>query len=374
MPPWGALDTPECTPPRPWKADLRLSDQEIATLNAWHEAGAPMGDPNDAPEGLTPAQTYFELADADKELTPLAPFVAGGDDGDTFRCFVLDLDATQDLFLNAVQVVPGNPQVVHHAVLFVDAEGTSSTLAGPDGGFDCFGGSGVTSAATLDVWVPGSPPREFPPNVGTRLPAGSKLVMQIHYHAVGGAAAPDLTKVQIRFNPVPPELELFTVLFGNASEAPQLLPGPNDENGVEFRIPAGAKNHTEAMKFTTSIDDGNEIALYGVFTHMHYVGRDMAVVVEHADGTAECLLRTPQWDFNWQRFYAYDAPLQDLPTLRYGDTIGLGCMYDNSMENPFVQRALKEQGLIAPVDVRLGEETLDEMCVAGFQVVLPRLP
>jgi len=286
---------------------------------------------------------------------------------------VLDIDATEDVFMNAVQVVPGNPLVVHHAVIFVDAEGVSESLAEADGGFDCFGGAGVASAATLDVWVPGSPPREFPSNVGTRLPAGSKLVMQIHYHPLGEPAEADLTKVQIRLNPTPPEFELFTVLFGNAEAAPELLPGPNDEAGVVFHIPLGVADHKEAMRFVTSADEGAEVPIYGVFTHMHYVGRDMTVTLEHADGSEECLLRTPQWDFNWQRFYAYDAPLDELPTVRFGDVIDLRCSYDNSWENPFVQRALKEQGLSAPIDVGLGEETLDEMCVAGFQVILPRL-
>ena len=52
-----------------------------------------------------------------------------------------------------------------------------------------------------------------------------------------------------------------------------------------------------------------------------------------------------------------------------GDTISVHCTYDNTLDNPYVQRGLAEQGLTAPVDVYLGEETLDEMCLGIFHVV-----
>ena len=83
----------------------------------------------------------------------------------------------------------------------------------------------------------------------------------------------------------------------------------------------------------------------------------------------ECLIETPNWDFNWQRIYVYDAGLDQLPTLGAGDQLRLKCTYDNSMGNKFVAAALKAQGKSAPVPVSLGEETLDEMCLAVVQVL-----
>jgi hypothetical protein len=107
---------------------------------------------------------------------------------------------------------------------------------------------------------------------------------------------------------------------------------------------------------------------------MHYLGTDMKTSIIHAkpgkgEPQEECLVQTPQWDFTWQRFYTYDAALDDLPELRSGDVISLRCTYDNTAQNPFVKRALAEQHLPAPVDVRLGEATLDEMCLAGLPLV-----
>jgi hypothetical protein len=83
----------------------------------------------------------------------------------------------------------------------------------------------------------------------------------------------------------------------------------------------------------------------------------------------ECLLQTPQWDFSWQRFYTYDAEITDLPLLTGGDVLEMRCTYDNSLGNPFVRDALREQGMDAPRDVVLGEETLDEMCLGAFTLL-----
>ncbi|MBI5609609.1 MAG: hypothetical protein HY902_12120, partial [Deltaproteobacteria bacterium] len=83
----------------------------------------------------------------------------------------------------------------------------------------------------------------------------------------------------------------------------------------------------------------------------------------------ECLVETPQWDFDWQRIYVYDAPIDQLPTLGAGDRLRMRCTYDNSMGNPAVVSALKDQGKSQPQDVWLGEQTLDEMCLAVVQIL-----
>ena len=118
------------------------------------------------------------------------------------------------------------------------------------------------------------------------------------------------------------------------------------------------------------------IKIAGVGTHMHWVGQDMKIDIERVNPPAgqpekECLLQTPRWDFNWQRSYIYDTPIEQLPRAHAGDRVNMRCRYNNSMSNPFLSRALQEQGMTAPVDVRLGEETLEEMCLGLFVVLLP---
>jgi hypothetical protein len=104
---------------------------------------------------------------------------------------------------------------------------------------------------------------------------------------------------------------------------------------------------------------------------MHYVGRGMRITLEHESGDSECLIETPAWDFNWQRGYAYDATYDQLPTMLGGDTLRMRCDYDNSMDNRFVVQALDDQGLSEPVDVPLGEDTLNEMCLGAFGITYP---
>jgi hypothetical protein len=108
---------------------------------------------------------------------------------------------------------------------------------------------------------------------------------------------------------------------------------------------------------------------------MHYIGVDLEVRITRATPAAgepaeECLIKVPHWSFDWQRTYLYDAPVAELPTVGDGDEVTIRCLYDNTLENPFVQRALREQGLEMPVDVYLGEQTLDEMCLTAFGVIL----
>jgi hypothetical protein len=208
------------------------------------------------------------------------------------------------------------------------------------------------------------------------VPTTGRIVMQVHYHPTGSAQTDAATSLQLRgFHGGIPEYVASTSLVGNArslkADGMGLQAGPDDGATPEFRIPAGTTAHTESMLFKLPASLG-ESRLWVLGTHMHYVGTDMRIAIKR--GTAgtepaeECLIETPKWDFNWQRGYVYDTPIDQAPTVRGGDVLELRCAYDNSMQNPFVQRALTEQGLAAPRDVVLGEETLDEMCLGIFGI------
>lgn len=363
MPPFAAQDTAECQPRFGWREDLRLSQEELDTISAWHEAGDPEGDPADAPPPYTPPAPG--LSGADLELTPVAPFISSGTE-DQFRCFMLDPALTQTRYINGMAVVPGNPAIVHHALTFVSKRDTILPLVDGDGGYECFGGP---PGALVHAWAPGAVPLELDDGVGAPIGPDDVLVMQIHYHPAGAAAAPDSTTFQARFASAAPVYTFHVGLIGNFNtEAKGLLPGPNDGGAPEFRIPAGAPDHIEAMRYTVPTLGVDHVKMYMVATHMHYVGRDMKVEVTrpsptNGDPAEECVLQTPDWAFDWQRFYGIDAPLESLPRLRSGDVIDFRCVYDNTLDNPYVVRALSEQNLTDPQDVFLGETTLDEMCL-----------
>lgn len=377
MPPWGAEETEECQPRFGFKEDLRLSDDEIALFGQWVDDGAPEGDPASAVP--VPAAASLSLEAPDLSL-PL-PEVAIGGTADEFLCFSVDPGLDTDVWLAATQVVPGNAAIVHHVLTYVDPSGESAALAGDDGYYECFGDSGVSDAVLLGAWAPGGVPFRAPDDVAMRLPAGSRIIINVHYHPTGAGNETDSgTRVDFAFSQTEPLYEGQILLLGNFSgpgALGELLPGSSDpETGPEFLVPAGAVGHVETMRFTVPPIGVPEGIIWGVGTHMHYVGTDMLLTIQRG-GTSdqpaeECLLQTPHWDFNWQRGYLYDAPLSELPTAGPGDVLGFRCTYDNSLDNPFVRQALVERGLAEPQDVRLGEESLDEMCLGVFAVAYPR--
>jgi hypothetical protein len=146
----------------------------------------------------------------------------------------------------------------------------------------------------------------------------------------------------------------------------------------EFRIPANDGDHNEHMRITVPpLGDVQQVQLYSVNPHMHMVGTHITAKVERpaprgTDPQNECLANG-KWNFDWQRTYVYDTSLEQLPTLKPGDVIDLTCKWNNTMENPFVQRLLKDEGLVAPVDITLGEGSTDEMCleIFGFAIDAP---
>lgn len=381
MPPWGAQDSVECKPRLGWNHDERLTEVEIATLKAWDEAGAPEGDPKDAPPPRAIASAD-NLPDMNLVVAPKEPYVASGDN-DQFRCFVLDAPAIETgAYVTGVHVVPGNRKVVHHAVVFTDPKGVQAAKAGPDGSFDCSSaammqeggneGRMAGESVTLDVWTPGVLPVSLPANIAMPMIPGSKLIMQIHYSPGGATAAPDLTKVQLRWTLKKPEYLLFTMAVGNFpmnAGGDGLLPGVNDRtSSVEFRIPANASAHVETMAVTMPARADaatNPVWIYGVMAHEHLAGVDELVQLERGTDT-QCLLQD-KWDFHWQRMYTYAAPVERLPTLEPGDRIKLRCTYDNTMKNRRLAAEYAARKL-QPMDLFLGEETLDEMCL-----VIPQL-
>ncbi len=434
-----------------WKHDLRLDDEEIQLIRDWYEADRPEGEPV---EPLAPPASDYVLADMTRELAPSAPYSTHGID-DEFRCFVLDPGYTQDNWISGVHFIPGDPLIVHHVLLYLDVDAESEGFKdggadGADGGYDCFGTPGTSAPELLGAWAPGAFPSVLPDGVGVHVPAGSRLVMQVHYHPVSAEPRSDLTTVQLRDTTEEPEYTGLSILVGN-SDSPDgdgdgLVPDGDD---AEFVIPAGAKGHTERMRFTippTYLGKASPGAfIHAVGTHMHYVGVDMEIRFARAPREAicpgdavlpalacysanceqaddieqcvvdtceaelaalpedcfscllnlgddlqiclddpdfsqygelppqpeeECLVQTPAWNFEWQRWYVYDEPeITKLPFLGPGDTLDLRCTYDNSLDNPFVLKALQEQGLDEPVDVYLGDETLDEMCLAVLVLI-----
>lgn len=372
MPPWHAVETDQCQPPLPFKHDARLADDTKKLFRAWADAGAPEGDP--ALAAPLPTPPSLDLPNPTKTVTMSSPLTiaAAGSARDFFHCISLDPGNTENVYLDGVQVLAGNSKIVHHVLIYADPTGASASWPGGVKQ-NCGGGAGINAAPQLiGGWVPGGMPMEAPADVATELPAGTRLILNVHYHALGsGPETDDSTGVALRWSSTKPLWSTFFTLIG-APGVGKSLTGP-------LLIPAGEKDHVEDYEFEVLANgqpfpDSVSVRLWSMTNHMHKVGVDMRVLVVDRDTGAEtCLIHTPRWDFNWQRQYAYDATVDDSVRVRSGDKIRIRCIYDNTLGNPGVAEALAEVGLDAPVDVSLGEGTLDEMCLVGVGVAVQGL-
>lgn len=337
MPPWKPSEG--CGD---FRDERRLSDAEIDTVAQWVDAGAPEGDGSQLPAPLDFGGGWA-LGEPDLVLSSDEPFTppAGTD---TYRCFTIPTNLISTAYVRAVDTHPGDRATVHHLISFIDTTGASVALdeAEPGPGYTCFGGPGFQTSATLGGWAPGSRPLEMPEGVGFQLPAGSRVVLQVHYHPHhGGQPMPDRTQFGIYFADEKPAKEMFIVPLINTTFT---IP-PNDPNyRVDAELPV-------AVPFP--------LKLWLVAPHMHLLGRKMTVQMTTPDETTRCLIDIQDWDFNWQGAYRYETPV-DVPA---GARLSLTAYYDNSSGNP-------RNPNDPPKPVSWGEATTDEMCIAFLGVTI----
>ncbi len=330
MPPW-----PAAGGVRAYSNDRSLDDREIALLSSWVESGAPKGEEKDLPAPIK-FNEGWTLGEPDKVVGMDQAYQVAGEGRDDYRCFVLDPGLTEDRWVNEVEILPGNRQIDHHIVLYVDRKGTvGSQRDAKDSkpGYECFGGPGF-QASQLAGWGPGLCPKVYPKGTGYQIPAGGKIVMQVHYHR-NGKPASDQTRVGLHFAKEPIHKAL------------------RDGIAINFRlnIPAGDANHVVEASHPIHED----ITIYSIAPHMHLLGKSAEMWAELPDGKRVDLVAVPHWDFNWQTEYSLVEPLH-LPT---GSKVMIRTVFDNSAENP-------AQPVKPPKDVTFGEETTDEMCVGVY--------
>jgi len=173
------------------------------------------------------------------------------------------------------------------------------------------------------------------------LPAGARVVMQVHYNNLGDTAETDRTKIGIHFSKGPIDKRLRIIPILNRS----------------FSIPAGAPRHEVRASFTVPL--GRDLHAIAISPHMHLLGHEMKVTAIYSNGTVRPLIYINDWDFNWQGTYTFVEPVP----LPGGTKIDVQAIYDNSPENP-------RQPNHPPKAVGWGEGTTDEMCIAFIRVTV----
>ena len=325
----------------PWKSDegrekfhdaRRLSNQEIGLLAQWARDGAPRGT---EPEPVAPTFAKgWRLGEPDAVFKADAAYTLSAEGDDVYRCFVLPTNYDSDRYISAFQVRAGNAKIVHHVIAYLDTQGRGREHDAKDDGpgYTAFGGIGFAPSGWVGGWAPGIAPQPLPDGVGILLPKGADIILQVHYHPSGKSES-DLTQLGIYFCKTPVDKRMRV--------APVINPA--------LKIPAGEANHLERAGFTSTED----MTVLQVTPHMHWLGRSMLVTATPPNAPTQKLVNVPDWDFNWQTVYAFQKPLR-LPA---GTQVKVEARYDNSPKNPLNPNT-------PPKDVKWGEQTTDEMCLA----------
>jgi len=319
----------------PWYADAShgkfsndrsLSQSEMNTISAWADAGAPEGNPRDLPKPPEYVEGWsIGSPDAVFELEQDVPVPAIGTI--PYLYYTVSTNFTEDKWVHAAEVRPGNRGVVHHVIVSIQEPGSNAT-----------GAAGQTRRVGLVGFAPGDQPMVLRPGVAKRVKAGSKLVFQMHY-TPNGKETTDRTRVGLIFAREP---------VRQAHRGGMI---PN----FMFRIPPGEGNHEVKSTWTAKED----ILLTGMMPHMHVRGKDFRYTAVYPDGTSEVLLNVPRYDFNWQLNYQLAEP----KLLPKGTRIDCVAHFDNSANNKFNPNPATE--------VKWGDQTWEEMMIGWFNYILP---
>jgi peroxiredoxin len=322
----------------PWHADPKhghfknerlLSADEKQLIFDWVAAGAPQGDPKQAPPQRQFTSGWTLPREPDVVIPVQSkPFRVPPTGEVRYQYFTVDPKFTEDKWLAAAELQPGNRAVVHHILTFARQGGRRE---GPDeGGVQGF----------LVGYVPGMRAEPFPAGMAKRVSAGSQLIFQVHYTPIGSEQF-DQSKLGLVFaNPQDLTHEVRTTSAAN----------------VRIRIPPNADNHWEEGFTRRPLGDS---LLLGLMPHMHLRGKSFFYEALLPDGTKETLVDIPRYDFNWQTSYRLAEP-KPLPA---GTRIHAVAHYDNSdrnLSNPDPTQT-----------VRWGDQTWEEMLIGYFDIAIP---
>ena len=374
MPPWHAAPGEI-----EFSNDRRLSDEEIKKITAWVDQGISEGDTNDLPEPPSFSEAW-QIGQPDAVFAMDQDYTLDTDLVDHYLYFRIPTNFKEDKWVQAVEFRPGNSKVVHHAVAYIETpehaaqerrlnpsnsaakvwslldtqlpsvelmDGTTRRMK-PDAPIVNDGCSvrdaqeigGRNNSDVLSVYAPGREADVWPAGTAKKIPAGSNIVLQMHYAKKRGTIEKDRTSVALIFAKAPVEK-----MVGTRSIINQL-----------FAIPAGAENHKVTACWTYQRD----VELISFMPHMHVRGKSMKYEVVYPDGRRQTLLDVPVYDFHWQTLYSLKKPLM-IPS---GSTIQVTAHFDNSernMHNPDPTKIIRQ-----------GSATYDEMMIGFLTYVVPK--
>ena len=316
MPPWHIDKTVGI---QKFKNDRSLSDDQIDTILRWVSAGAPKGDPKDMPAPKVWAddtvwQEATKLGAPDlivKSPEYTMPAVAQ----DAWWRPSVPTGLTEPRWVRAIEIRPvgkGARKITHHALARLQQpEDMDPALFTND--------PNVAGDGLFMEWAVGKNADEMRPDSGRLMLPGSKIVWEMHYHAVGEEISAH-TEIGVWFYPKGQEpkhrevLALFNSFSGNSPGARALDIQPNQITTTESFITLRQNARIENFQ-----------------AHMHLRGKGMSMEAIYPDGRRELLSQISDFNFNWHNMYIYAD--DSAPLLAKGTILHLIAWYDNTKNN-----------------------------------------
>ncbi len=338
----------------------------------------------------SPAVTTITMQPS-RAYTPHAPPGATDD----YHCTLVNPHVTRNSFIVSSHFFPNSPEVHHSIIFLVPPDLAAQAEAADQGGkgWTCFGESPlphteavnhISNTPWLSAWGPGHGKDVEPAGTGVPFPAGSLVVMQVHYNLLVGDKP---VKVEMQLNTVPSSTPLRPLSL-DLMPAPPDVPCPAGVTGPLCNRAASLANLGQrfgqsAVGFVNLLENvcgrnptdppaGDTtsctwpVGRYGnivrLGAHMHLLGKSMQIVLNPGTPQAKTLLDVPNYNFHYQRSYNLKTPVPVTPT----DTIGVTCTYD-----PTVAQVLPALRNVPPHFVTWGDGSSDEMCLGLVQMTPP---
>ncbi len=365
----------------PWHADKKygkfsndrsLSDEERQQILTWVDSGCPQGDPADLPPPREFADGWVIPEPDEIVYFGDEPIDVPAEGVIDYYHLVVDPGWKEDKWIRATEAKPGNPEAVHHILVFVQppaprglggfgvansdanrggAKGAKAEAKGRDGKSGGRGivrvrgvrpsAGGISGSDLLAGYAPGADPvLNSDGTTATLVKAGSKLIFQMHY-TPNGKPAKDRSYVGVKF--ADPSKVKYAIRSASVAS-------------MFFAIPPGDPNYAISSEGTFPSD----AILFNLTPHMHMRGKSFRYEVIYPDGNKEILLDVPRYDFNWQTTYDLEKP----KLMPKGTRLICTARWDNSennLSNPDPTQT-----------VTWGEQTNEEMMIGFYTEMFPK--
>jgi hypothetical protein len=355
--------------------DRSLKAAEIDTLVKWADAGAPPGNPNDAPRPITWPDGGWQIkpdliVDGPTYDVPASGVVE-------WTWIIVPGNFKEDTWVTSVEVKPSEVAVTHHVCLAYiphhpDTKYFSASarqVPRDDDGVEIARGRGAGAPAPAaargggpqlppdllntaigilarsngleECYEPGRMPADFRPfNAAKLIPAGTDIAVNVHY-TPNGKPVKDHVQIGFTVAKAPPKRRYLALSTSSPSDRKQFAIPPMESN---WEAPPAVVTFTR------------DVEIVGLMPHMHVRGKAARFYLDRPDGRTEMILDVPRYDFNWQLWY--DTSIK----VPRGSKMRVIAWYDNSPGNKFNPNP--------KATVYYGDQTWEEMHFPSYGVVV----